>query len=99
MNTTSNTPQIVSAQMISAGIVPFQSSLRPVAVPAGDIDATIAIMDVVASFCATDLAGERFARRFGPAVNALDVATLADGLAATFTERLINHGPSTGSQP
>lgn len=103
MNNTPNTPQIisaqiVSAQMISAGIVPLQSSQRTVAVPAGDIDATVAIMDVVASFCATDPAGERLARLFGPAVNALDIATLADALAATFTERLTNHAPSTGSQ-
>ena len=91
--------QIVSAQMVSAGIVPSQSLQWPVAIPAGDIDATIAIMDVVASFCATDPAGERLARLFGPAVNALDIATLADALAATFTKRLTKHVPSTRSQP
>jgi hypothetical protein len=89
--------QMIPAQMISAGIVPSGSS-RLAAVPVGDIDATIAIMDVVASFCATDPAGERLARLFGPAVNALDIATLTDALAATFTERLTNHGPSTRSQ-
>ena len=111
MNNNPNTPpsaslrtqtmsaHMISAQMISAGIVPPESLQRPVTVPAGDIDATIAILDVVASFCATDPAGERLARLFGPAVNALDIATLNDALAATFTERLTNHVPSTGSQP
>lgn len=89
--------QIVSAQTISAGMIPPGSLQRPVAIPAGDIDATIAIMDVVASFCATDPAGERLARRFGPAVNALDIATLTDALAATFTERVTKHVPSTGT--
>ena len=80
--------QTISAQTISAGIVPPGSLQRPVTVPAGDIDATVAIMDVVASFCATDPAGERLARLFGPHIHPLDIATLTDALAATFTERL-----------
>jgi hypothetical protein len=98
MNTTNKTASIVSAQtisahivsaqMIEAGIVPSEMSGRLVEVHAGDIDVTIAIMDTLATFCATDPAARRLARLFGPSIHEFEIATLADGLAAMFTERV-----------
>ena len=91
--------QTISAQTISAGIVPTGMSGRPVKVLAGDIDATIAIMDTLAAFCATDPAAERLARLFGPRIHAFEIATLADALAAMFSERVTTLVASTRTEP
>lgn len=96
MNPHPNIASMISAQKISAQKVSAQMSEsetasapgRLVEVPAGDIDDTIAIMDALAEFCASDPAAERFARLFAQRIHAFEIATLADGLAATFTQRL-----------
>jgi hypothetical protein len=101
MNNDNKTTSIVSAQIISAQIIGAQIisaqisgsatadvSRRLVEVPAGDVDATIAIMEALAEFCASDPAAGRFARLFAQPVHEFEIATLAEGLAVTFTQRL-----------
>lgn len=78
--------QIIGAQMIEFGMA--GASRRLVEVPTGDIDATIAIMETLAEFCASDPAAGRFARLFSQQIHEFEIATLAEGLAATFTQRL-----------
>jgi hypothetical protein len=96
MNPHPNTPSIISAQKISAQKISAHMSesetasvpRRLVEVPVGDIDATIAIMEALAQFCAGDPAAERFARLFSQRIHEFEIATLAEGLAAAFTHRL-----------
>lgn len=96
MNQERTTSKTISAQMIRAQMISAQmmisetsdASRRLAEVPVGDIDVTIAIMDAVAQFCASDPAAGRFARLFAQRIHPFEIATLADGLAAAFTQRL-----------
>lgn len=93
MNQQPNITSTTSAQMISTQMISSQmsgsktagASKRLVGVPAGDIDATIAIMETLAEFCASDPAAGRFARLFSQQIHEFEIATLAEGLAAAFT--------------
>ena len=74
--------------MISAQTISTQMISNRVEVAAGDIDATLAILDAVASFCSEDRAARRLARRINPTVTPLEIATLADALTVMFSQRV-----------
>lgn len=84
--------QTISAQRISAGIISESgtagASRRLVEVSAGDIDATIAILDALAQFCSSDPAAGRFARLLTQRIHPCEIATLAEALSVTYTQRL-----------
>lgn len=88
--------QILSAQIIESGMA--GASRRLVGVPAGDVDATIAIMETLAEVCANDPAAGRFARLFSQQIHEVEIATLAEGLAAAFTHRLTTPATSRTEQ-
>ena len=83
--------QMISTQMISAqmsGSKTAGASKRLVGVPAGDITVTIAIMETLAEFCASDPAAGRFARLFTQRIHPFEIATLTEALAVAFTQHL-----------
>ena len=87
MSTQTTTPT-TRAHMISAQTISTQMISNRVEVAAGDIDATIAILDAVASFCSEDRAARRLARRINPTVTPPEIANLADALTVMFSQRV-----------